>query len=412
DLEHAQNELRSVKSTLIQRDADLAAVQAALRSLEAARENSTTDKFSMELELDRLRRDLERCEDELARARRELADAESRGRESQAVVDKMHTEKRDLETQLAVQRQGRLNLSEKLDAAQANLKTIETDTASYKVRITELESRLSKDQRTHSTTEAQFREQITERNTLLLTICKYVDQVLGEDKKRSGDGKPFTNFSVFHDRILERLRSLTMINTEFVRRSKELEAKLMGKIQDLNKALDSRMKGLDKFEVSLKTVAEARQGWRKKLMVKEGELDSLRAHNDELMIQLRQLRRASSGEGVQASTEIKSLSTRALNAERRLQNAQNQLAAAEERFSQQSERNSNSELRWEARVREYEARVKSAEEKVKRERQGAKERTGELENAVRTLERQLEREKKRSAQLSELNDLNRINPGS
>ncbi|CAE6345699.1 unnamed protein product [Rhizoctonia solani] len=412
DLEHARSELRAAELTLVQRDADLAAVQAALRSLEAAREHSTTDKFSMELELDRLRRDLERCEDELARARRELADAENRGREREAVVDKMHAEKRELETQLAVQRQARLNLSEKLDTAQANLKTIETDTATYKVRITELESRLSKDQRSHTTTEAQYREQITERNTLLLTICKYVDQVLGVDKKRSGDGKPFTNFSVFHDRILERLRSLTMINTEFAKRAKELEAKLLGKIQDLNKALDNRMKGLDKFEVSLRTVAEARQGWRKKLVAKEGELDALRAHNDELTIQLRQLRRASSGEGVQANTEIKSLIARAQNAERRLQNAQNQLASAEEKFTQQSDRNSSSELRWEARVREYEARVKAAEEKVKRERQGAKERTAELENAVRSLERQLEREKKRSAQLSDMNDLNRITPGS
>ncbi|KEP44995.1 anucleate primary sterigmata protein B [Rhizoctonia solani 123E] len=333
----------------------------------------------MELELDRLRRDLERCEDELARARRELTDAETRGREREAVVDKMHAEKRELETQLA------------------NLKTIETDTASYKVRITELESRLSKDQRSHATTEAQYREQITERNTLLLTICKYVDQVLGVDKKRSGDGKPFTNFSVFHDRILERLRSLTMINTEFTKRAKELEAKLMGKIQDLNKTLDARMRGLDKFEVSLKTVAEARQGWRKKLGAKEGELDALRAHNDELTMQIRHLRRATSGEGAQTNTEIKSL---------------NQLASAEEKFGQQSERNSNSEIRWEARVREYEARVKAAEEKVKRERQGAKERTIELENAVRSLERQLEREKKRSAQLSDFNDLNRMSPGS
>ncbi|KAH7317493.1 hypothetical protein B0J17DRAFT_724337 [Rhizoctonia solani] len=411
DLEHARSEMRSMELTLVQREADLAAVQSALRSLEAARETSTTDKFSMELELDRLRRDLERCEDELARARRELSDAENRGRERESVVDKMHAEKRELETQLAVQRQSRLNLSEKLDAAQANLKTIETDAASYKVRITELETRLSKDQRAHTTAEAQFREQITERNTLLLTICKYVDQVLGEDKKRSGDGKPFTNFSVFHDRILERLRSLTMINTEFTKRSKELEAKLMGKIQDLNKSLESRMKGLDKFEVSLKTISEARQGWRKKLIVKEGELDALRAHNDELGIQLRQLRRSSSGEGVQANTEIKSLLARVQNAERRLQNAQNQLAAAEEKFTQQSERNSNSELRWEARVKEYEARVKAAEEKVKRERQGAKERTIELENAIRTLERQLERERKRSAQLSEMNDLNRVGSG-
>ncbi|KAB5588769.1 Microtubule organizer protein 1 [Ceratobasidium theobromae] len=427
DLEHARNELRSVELALGQRESDLAAVQAALRSLEAARANSTTDKFSMELELDRLQRDLERCEDELARVRRELADAETRAREREGVVDKMHAEKRDLETQLAVQRQARLNLSEKLDAAQTvslssippalantlqSLKAAESETATFKSRVTELESRLSKDQRSHSTTESQYREQITERNTLLLTICKYVDQVLGADKKRPNDGKPFTNFSVFHDRILERLRSLTLINTEFVKRSKELEARLMGKIQDLNKALDNRMKGLDKFEASLRNVAETKQGWKKKLIVKEGELDALRAHNDDLLIQIRQLRRTSSGEGVAAGTEIRSLSARAQNAERRLQNAQNQLAAAEERFSQQSERNASSEIKWEARVKEYEARVKAAEEKVKRERQGAKERAAELENAIKSLERQLERERKRSAQLTELNDLNKVNLGS
>jgi hypothetical protein len=44
----------------------------------------------------------------------------------------------------------------------------------------------------------------------------------------------------------------------------------------MNKNLDHRIKGLDKFELSLKTVAEARQAWRKKLVAKEGELDALR----------------------------------------------------------------------------------------------------------------------------------------
>lgn len=39
--------------------------------------------------------------------------------------------------------------------------------------------------------------------------------------------------------------------------------------------------------------------------------------------------------------------------------------------------------KWEARVKEYETRLKTAEEKVKRERQGGKERVGELEVAVK-----------------------------
>lgn len=52
----------------------------------------------------------------------------------------------------------------------------------------------------------------------------------------------------------------------------------------MNKSLDNRIKGLDKFELSLKTVADARQAWRKKLVAKEGELDALRVSNTYYLI--------------------------------------------------------------------------------------------------------------------------------
>jgi septal ring factor EnvC (AmiA/AmiB activator) len=60
------------------RDKDLASVQAALRGLEDDRkklgDEHTSDRFSLELEIERVKRDLEQCEDELDRAKADLHD--------------------------------------------------------------------------------------------------------------------------------------------------------------------------------------------------------------------------------------------------------------------------------------------------------------------------------------------------
>jgi chromosome segregation ATPase len=116
--------------------------------------------------------------------------------------------------------------------------------------------------------------------------------------------------------------------------------------------------------------------------------------------------------------ELRSLSTRAVNAERRLNNAQNQLAATEEKIAAINQKSATADSKWEARVKEYESRLKAAEEKVKRERQGGKERVQELENSLkyamihyhrlsidaapRSLQRQLDLAQRRNQQLGEV----------
>ena len=98
------------------------------------------------------------------------------------MLDKLHAENRDLSTQLAAQTQARLNISEKLDNVQNSLKASEAEVAALRAKVTELEQRLSKDQRSLLTAESQYRDQLTERNTLLLTIYQYMDKILGVDK--------------------------------------------------------------------------------------------------------------------------------------------------------------------------------------------------------------------------------------
>ena len=182
----AQTELARVQSLLSQRESDLSALQAALNAQEAAArtqgEHATTARFSLQLEADRLKRDLERLEDELSRARKDLHERETRTRERDGVIDTLHSENRELSAQLAAQSQARLNVADKLDIAQASLSTAEADATSFRSRVQELEQRLSKDQRSLLAAENQFRDQVTERNTLLLTIYQYMDKILGVDK--------------------------------------------------------------------------------------------------------------------------------------------------------------------------------------------------------------------------------------
>lgn len=185
-LHNALTDLERTRSLLAQRDTDLAALQSALQSMDAESkklgESATTARFSLQLEVDRMKRDLDRLEDELARARKELDDRETKSRERDGIVDTLHAENRELAAQLATQTQARLNLSEKLDSTKASLTASESEVASLRSKVHELEQRLSKDQRSLLAAESQYRDQLTERNTLLLTIYQYMDKILGVDK--------------------------------------------------------------------------------------------------------------------------------------------------------------------------------------------------------------------------------------
>jgi len=147
--------------------------------------------------------------------------------------------------------------------------------------VNELEILLSKDQRTLLNAENQYRDQLTERNTLLPTIYQYMDKILWVDKTPVGvifflsqctlliepffflsfsqkkgnqaETKPFTNFSVFHDNLITRLKALLQIQLNFDKRVKEAETKFSEKLADIWRQLDTRWKQIDKFEWSIKS---------------------------------------------------------------------------------------------------------------------------------------------------------------
>ncbi|PFH53520.1 hypothetical protein AMATHDRAFT_1175 [Amanita thiersii Skay4041] len=414
-LRNTLNDVARLESLLSQRNHDLEQVQSSLKALEqesrSLGESHTTARHSLQLELDRAKNDLERLKEEVARARKDLDEKDNKLREKEERIDDLHAENRDLASQLASQMQAKLNASEKLDSVQATLKVVENELANARARVGELEGRLIKDQRELLSAETQYRDQLTERNTLLLTIYQYMDKILGVDKtpKKGGQAetKPFTNFGVFHDNLITRLKALSQIQLDFDKRVKEAEVRFNDRLIEMRKQLDHRWKQIDKFETSLKTFSETKVQWRRKVNTKEAEIEALKTTNNELTTQISSMKRP-----VAADTmELRSLSVRAANAERRLINAQNQLLALEQKIALMNERSSAADQKWEARVKEYESQIKLAEERVKRERQGAKERTAELESHIKRLQQQLDIARKRVQQL-DIIDSNKADSGT
>lgn len=81
---------------------------------------------------------------------------------------------------------------------------------------------------------------------------------------------------MFHDNLITRLKALSQIQLDFDKRCKDVEAKFAEKINDMRRQLDHRWKQIDKFETSLKTYADTKAQWKKKLAAKEGELEAIK----------------------------------------------------------------------------------------------------------------------------------------
>lgn len=81
---------------------------------------------------------------------------------------------------------------------------------------------------------------------------------------------------MFHDNLITRLKALSQIQLDFDKRCKDAEGKFTDRMNDMRKQLESRWRQIDKFETSVKALAEAKASWRKKLSSKEGEVEGLK----------------------------------------------------------------------------------------------------------------------------------------
>src|SRR6202042_2114472 len=89
--------------------------------------------------------------------------------------------------------------------------------------------------------------------------------------------KPFTNFSVFHDNLITRLKALSQIQLDFDRRCKEERGRspIYRQVDRYAETTRSSVKANRQVR-ELKTYAETKAGWQHKFSAKEGELEAIK----------------------------------------------------------------------------------------------------------------------------------------
>ncbi|KAK0524898.1 hypothetical protein OC842_005686 [Tilletia horrida] len=406
-----QAELDSAKSALASSKADVDKLQSALRNAENEQSrlgfSSANDKHSLELELDRLKRDLARCEADLDRVRKELDRKEEALRERDHALDKARAEISDLRSQHAQEQQSLLGVQDRFETQQRALKEAREESERLQARLDELELVLKDGEVQNMASEQETRTQLTERNTLLLTIFQYLGKILGPEKGSNGtprrkseaDPRPFTNFPIFHDSLISRLKRISEIQSTFEMRAKEIELKLSEQISTLKRQQETRFRQIDRFEVAVKNATDKQSQWRSRLVTKQGELDAAKATNAELQQQISSLKTRSVLSSPSANSKLTSLTGRANLAERKAAQAQTAATQAEDKLNEMKSRANEREAAWKAQIRELEARCKAAEEKARREKMGGREIVSALEGQVNRLKQDNEMAKRRSAQL-------------
>lgn len=100
-------------------------------------------------------------------------------------------------------------------------------------RLEEMEHQRSEEDRNKSQASDQAVGQVKERNLLLLSIYQSLGRILGSEKglrkREDPELKPFTNFGIFHDSLLQRLRRLSELPSVFELKAKEVEQRFMDK---------------------------------------------------------------------------------------------------------------------------------------------------------------------------------------
>ncbi|KAE8260342.1 hypothetical protein A4X03_0g3847 [Tilletia caries] len=410
-LKAIQAELDSAKSALLSSRADVEKLQAALRETETEHSraglHNANDKHSLELELDRVKRDLGTCEGDLERVRRELGRKEEVLGERDQALDLARAELVDIRAQHAKEHHSLLGVQDRFETQQHALKEAREESERLQARLDELELTLKDGEVQNMASEQETRTQLTERNTLLLTIFQYLGKILGPEKSANGtprrkseaDPRPFTNFAIFHDALISRLRKISEIQSTFETRAKEIELKLSEQISTLKRQQETRFRQIDRFEVAVKNATDKQVQWRSRLMTKQGELDAAKATNAELLQQISSLKTRSVLSSPSANSKLSSLTGRANLAERKASQAATVASQAEDKLNEYRVRANERELAWKAQIKELETRCKAAEEKARREKMGGREIVSALEGQVNRLKQDNEMAKRRSTQL-------------
>ncbi|KAJ0417179.1 hypothetical protein BJY00DRAFT_290072 [Aspergillus carlsbadensis] len=261
----AKEDVRRLKKSLSAQEIETATWKERLTDLENNLRETLGDltgsRSSLISNIMKLQKELESTALELESTRSMLDEKESLLRNRDALLESHGLESRKLSELLDRERQARRADKQSFEQALRSHHQASRTISQNNSRISELESARSQDRKRFGGLEQQFREQLNERNAMLLTIWKRLSTMCGPDWAHSNsliNGNLPSQEVIgnilfwpgFSRNLLLAVKTLENVISGFKGRIKDVERGLTKHYQTLEHAFSLRIKKLDRLEES------------------------------------------------------------------------------------------------------------------------------------------------------------------
>ncbi|RMY41375.1 hypothetical protein D0866_00627 [Hortaea werneckii] len=226
-------------------------------------------KQSLLAEIQRLQREAESTANSLDRAKMDLADKDRLLRHRDGLLESTSLESRRLSDLLDKERSSRRHDLEQFERASRGQASQMREIAQHQSRVLELETAYSQDKRKMAALEQQYRDQLSERNNLLLALWNRLSTLCGTEWAQTNsmiDGKVPShpdviqrNIPGFNKIIISAVQRIESVIGNFKVRVREVEKVVWKDYQTLHQNLDFRIQRMEGLERAVRDTQRAIQ---------------------------------------------------------------------------------------------------------------------------------------------------------
>ncbi|EMF08814.1 uncharacterized protein SEPMUDRAFT_151738 [Sphaerulina musiva SO2202] len=265
----SKDEVRRLRRALSAKEVEATSEKQKLDQLEQSLRSILGDRDgtrqSLLGDIEKLQRELETTITQLDRAKMDISDKDRLLRHRDGLLESTSLESRRLSDLLEKERNQRKHDLESFEKASRGQATHMRTIAQQESKVLELETLYSQDKRRMSHLEQQYREQLHERNNLLLALWNRLSTLCGADWAQNHslvDGEVPSVEAIskhlpsFNRNIISAVKTIEALIGGFKQRIRSIEKDLWRDYQTLEQNLDLRARRMDTLE---RAVIEAQQ---------------------------------------------------------------------------------------------------------------------------------------------------------
>ncbi|ERS98791.1 hypothetical protein HMPREF1624_03981 [Sporothrix schenckii ATCC 58251] len=257
-----KEEARKLRKSLTSREVEATEWKERLMELENNMREALGDlngtRSSLLKSIAQIQRELENSVRELQTTKGNLMEKDRIIKQRDALLESHGLEARKVADALEKERAAHRNTKHQFDTFQKTHQHVTRTVTTQDARITELESSKTLDKRRMSQLESTFRDQLTERNNLLLLLWTRLSAICGTDWAHDNsliNGRALPSLEVvatmlsgFTRNLMAAIKHIEAVVGGFPGRIKAVERDLWREYQSLESTLDQRVKRLDRLE--------------------------------------------------------------------------------------------------------------------------------------------------------------------